>query len=963
MGTDNVSKQPKRRRWLPAWLQRGTNAASSASSSASSGNNTALLVFISFILPFFVLLAIVSSSTHMKRLPDARRRNRIRSASATTPRRNATLHTTSTAARAPHSSKQLTPTLVDNNDEQDEETYEMESTGDANVDAKAPIVLKLSPKQSATAGGIMLTLHGKNLGTTKTLRKVIVGGVECISVKSVTSYEAHCRVPEGTGSRLAVIPVVEGAPPAATPSASALFGYLSPRVHHVSPAHAPNSGGGVITIHGANFGMRESFPLATVGGLACTKTTWLSDTAVRCIVPKGSGARLAVHVTVCGCGEASRAPQSSAVVANSMFSYDEDAMRDAGKAVLKGSLLEKFDGPLIANRKMLAKNEYEGSFMDVATQQVRHFAIPPEYATVIPLDDWKKRHDSCAVVGNSGSLANGKFGEEIDHHSAVFRVHNAPTHRFEADVGSKTTYQIVDQFWSEQLMAAEGGPQEARWLIEDAVLVFWSSHSQETYVQMRQQFPAMDVVYLSLPFVHTYTEFARRIRKRIGDALHSDTSASSRGADGVAGDVMSSGWYALTMAQQVCRSVDVYGMDARTGKFHYYDDHDPGDGERERSSTEYLTYLAMQSQGMLRDVKDAVGAASMEDDEAGGSSAAPVPGAALTCQRRDCVIDCNGRGEAKNGTCECDPIYSGSDCSVDRLMELVPKLLENLSLRYNASLVMHKGEVNGTNIVLPDGITKGKLREGDNYKVDRALYHTLPDHDIKVKWGTCAVLGNSGQLLGKERGREIDAHDVVYRFNQAPVKGYEQFVGSRSTHESLNGYWVKQLLDDHRGYRWNWRSRETALILFEMFEPWAYVWKSRQQIFEKDRWWKMSYARLRRMHPDRNVIALSPGFVSWAYLTYRELKRRFQRNHMGRYPGEKPMSGFYAVLFLLQVCDEVDIYGFNPWRDGSYVQGRPETRYHYFDSAIPRPGSHSFDLARYIYQLIALHHDNVRVFD
>jgi hypothetical protein len=33
-------------------------------------------------------------------------------------------------------------------------------------------------------------------------------------------------------------------------------------------------------------------------------------------------------------------------------------------------------------------------------------------------------------------------------------------------------------------------------------------------------------------------------------------------------------------------------------------------------------------------------------------------------------------------------------------------------------------------------------------------------------------------------------------------------------------------------------SGDTGLIFFELFEPWAFIWKTKTQINEKDRWWK-----------------------------------------------------------------------------------------------------------------------------
>ena len=47
--------------------------------------------------------------------------------------------------------------------------------------------------------------------------------------------------------------------------------------------------------------------------------------------------------------------------------------------------------------------------------------------------------------------------------------------------------------------------------------------------------------------------------------------------------------------------------------------------------------------------------------------------------------------------------------------------------------------------------------------------------------GSCAVVGNSGALQSQDDGALIDAHDQVIRFNDAPTKGHEAFVGSRTS--------------------------------------------------------------------------------------------------------------------------------------------------------------------------------------
>jgi hypothetical protein len=55
--------------------------------------------------------------------------------------------------------------------------------------------------------------------------------------------------------------------------------------------------------------------------------------------------------------------------------------------------------------------------------------------------------------------------------------------------------------------------------------------------------------------------------------------------------------------------------------------------------------------------------------------------------------------------------------------------------------------------------------------------------------GRCAVVGSSGVLLDPPNATvatEIDAHDTVIRFNDAPTAGFEDSVGARTTHRIVH---------------------------------------------------------------------------------------------------------------------------------------------------------------------------------
>ena len=62
--------------------------------------------------------------------------------------------------------------------------------------------------------------------------------------------------------------------------------------------------------------------------------------------------------------------------------------------------------------------------------------------------------------------------------------------------------------------------------------------------------------------------------------------------------------------------------------------------------------------------------------------------------------------------------------------------------------------------------------------VNKNLEENLFENYLKGK--TIAIVGNGGMELGKGKGKEIDAHDIVIRFNNYP-KGYEKDYGSKTS--------------------------------------------------------------------------------------------------------------------------------------------------------------------------------------
>ncbi|XP_076813302.1 CMP-N-acetylneuraminate-beta-galactosamide-alpha-2,3-sialyltransferase 2-like [Clavelina lepadiformis] len=165
--------------------------------------------------------------------------------------------------------------------------------------------------------------------------------------------------------------------------------------------------------------------------------------------------------------------------------------------------------------------------------------------------------------------------------------------------------------------------------------------------------------------------------------------------------------------------------------------------------------------------------------------------------------------------------------------------------------------------------------------------------EISEKCRRCAVVGNSGNLKSSNYGKEIDSHDFIIRMNRAPTTGFENDVGSKTTHrfmypESAIKYLPKGVsfvLTPFKPLDIKWLL--SALTTGEITKTYAAV--PNKVICDKSK-----------------IIVINPGFIKYIYDRWTQ--------HNGRYPS----TGMLAVIYALHECDEVELYGFGADNNGNW---------------------------------------------
>ncbi|XP_064124877.1 lactosylceramide alpha-2,3-sialyltransferase isoform X2 [Loxodonta africana] len=197
--------------------------------------------------------------------------------------------------------------------------------------------------------------------------------------------------------------------------------------------------------------------------------------------------------------------------------------------------------------------------------------------------------------------------------------------------------------------------------------------------------------------------------------------------------------------------------------------------------------------------------------------------------------------------------------------------------------------------------------------------HDFPEHLEAKRCKRCVVIGSGGILHGLELGHALNQFDVVIRLNSAPVQGYSEHVGNKTTIRMT--YPEGAPLSDLEYY-------SNDLFVAVLFKSVDFIWL--QAMIKNETlpfwvrlfFWKQVAEKI-PLHP-KHFRILNPVIIketAFDILQYSEPRYRF----WGR-DKNVPTIGIIAVILATHLCDEVSVAGFG------YDLSQPRTPLHYFDN-------------------------------
>ncbi|XP_054853239.1 CMP-N-acetylneuraminate-beta-galactosamide-alpha-2,3-sialyltransferase 4-like [Eublepharis macularius] len=193
------------------------------------------------------------------------------------------------------------------------------------------------------------------------------------------------------------------------------------------------------------------------------------------------------------------------------------------------------------------------------------------------------------------------------------------------------------------------------------------------------------------------------------------------------------------------------------------------------------------------------------------------------------------------------------------------------------------------------------LKDADLIALDTLQWiphQEIPKSISSLHCRTCIVVGNGYTLLGRSLGKFIDSHHVIIRINDAPLKGYENDVGKKTT---FRFFFPESALSDPLANSDN----DTVFVLVP-FKTLDFLWvKEVLQNKEEDE--KETLAGFWRQPPMKWKGKASHLRILNPYVTFQATFKFLQ---LDQWTQKHSTTGIIALNFALHLCQELNIVGF-----------------------------------------------------
>ncbi|XP_069779039.1 alpha-N-acetylgalactosaminide alpha-2,6-sialyltransferase 3-like [Narcine bancroftii] len=200
---------------------------------------------------------------------------------------------------------------------------------------------------------------------------------------------------------------------------------------------------------------------------------------------------------------------------------------------------------------------------------------------------------------------------------------------------------------------------------------------------------------------------------------------------------------------------------------------------------------------------------------------------------------------------------------------------------------------------------KGKVLRG---------YVSLPEQQpLILTCRQCSIISSSGQMLGMQLGAKIDQSECIWRMNNAPTRGFEKDVGSKTTVRVVSHTSTPLLL------------RQGA-FLSGLNTSFHIFWGPQRNMRRDGK--GIVYNMLRSISsrfPDAKIYTLTEEQMRFCDVAFKQETGK-DRVLSGSYLS----TGWFTFILAMEACDTIHVYGMI---NDTYcsTEGHRNVPYHYYE--------------------------------